>query len=258
MNIADVDGDGSISFNEFFFFVLVCQIPSRHFETAFKRKGGKINAKDFHKLLEANRKKIPFGQNLKLTKQQKDDYMLTCQEMINNIYNGRSEITFQEWMEFRNELQEMIWHYEFHQFDLDPHGHMSAFDFALSFFIYYIPFHKIQEYRDHLNSYEEYHHGCVSFKQYVAFQYFLKKKNDIISRVMEKKQLDLGELRTLVDEFEEENDYCHKHSVHISDEMLDAFIHAMDLDGNGVLDEQEVVGIIYNRKTIGGQKAKKN
>jgi len=119
MNIADVDGDGSISFNEFFFFVLVCQIPSKYFEAAFKKKGGKINAKDFHKILEANRKKIPFGQNLKLNKQQKDDYMLTCQEMINNIYNGRAEISFDEWMEFRNELQEMIWHYEFHQFDLD-------------------------------------------------------------------------------------------------------------------------------------------
>jgi len=134
---------------------------------------------------------------------------------------------------------------------------MSAFDFAQSFYIYYIPFHKIKEYQEHLNSYEEYKVGCVSFEQYVAFQYFLKKKNDIIQRVMEKKQLDLTGLRQLVDEFEEESGYCAKKNVHISDEMLDCFIHAMDLDGNGVLDEQEVVGIIFNRKTIGGQKVAK-
>jgi len=64
---------------------------------------------------------------------------------------------------------------------------MCAFDFAQSFFIYFIPFHKIKEYQDHLNSFDEYKQGCVSFKQYVAFQYFLKKKNDIIQRVMERK-----------------------------------------------------------------------
>jgi len=74
---------------------------------------------------------------------------------------------------------------------------------------------------------------------------------------MDKKSLDLAGLRELVNEFEEENDYCHKNKVHISDEMLDAFIHAMDLDGNGVLDGKEVIGIIYNRKTIGGQKMSK-
>jgi len=89
-----------------------------------------MNATDFAKVIESNRKKILFGQNLKLTKEQKEEYLQTCSEMIIRIYDGRDQITFDEWMEFRHELQEMVWHYEFHQFDLDRHGHMSAFDFA--------------------------------------------------------------------------------------------------------------------------------
>jgi len=36
--------------------------------------------------------------------------------------------------------------------------------------------------------------------------------------------------------------------------MLNAFLNAMDLDGNGVLDIDETVGILTTRKEIGGCK----
>lgn len=256
MNIADVDKDGSISFNEFFFFVLVNQIPSTYIAKEFERAGGHMTVDQFTKIIEAGRKKTLFGQNLKLSRQQKDDYLDTCKQMVERIYNGRKSISLCEWMDFRNELQEMIWSYEFHQFELDYKHHMSAYDFAQSFYVYYLPFHKIDEYMEHLNQYDHYKVGCVSFKQFVAFQYFLKYKAKIILRVIENKQLDMAGLRELVSEFQEENNYCKDNDVEISDEMLEAFIHAMDLDGNGSLDGEEVLGIIYNRKTIGGQKMK--
>ena len=91
----------------FFFFVLVAQIPSKYIEASFKKNGGRMTADKFAKVLEFHRKKILFGQNLKLTKEQKEDYFETCQGMIKNIWNGRESLTFNEWMEFRNELQEL-------------------------------------------------------------------------------------------------------------------------------------------------------
>jgi len=104
MKVADVDSDGMVSFNEFFFFVLIANIPSKYIESSFKKNGGKMTADKLAKAIEFHRKKILFGQNLKLTKEQKEDYMETVKGMVKNIYDGKQELTFSEWMEFRNEL----------------------------------------------------------------------------------------------------------------------------------------------------------
>lgn len=111
---------------------------------------------------------------------------------------------------------------------------------------------------NHLNSFEQYKLGCVDVQQYCAFQYFLKLKDKIVYKVSHEKQIDFVGMRELCDEFEANNDFCKKNSVHISDEMLKAFMDAMDLDGNGILDGEEVIGIIYRRKLIGGQILKKD
>merc|ERR1712100_682676 len=111
-------------------------------------------------------------------------------------------------MEFRNQLQEMLWHYEFHQFDCDSHDKIDSFDFAQSLFVYYIPFHKIPEYLEHLEQFRAQREQCCSVGQYCAFQYFLKQKTKIIQTVMAEGQIDFAGLRKLTDEFEAESPYC--------------------------------------------------
>lgn len=71
--------------------------------------------------------------------------------------------------------------------------------------------------------------------------------------VLDKGRIDFDGLRDLANEFEEKSDYCRQHRVHISDDMLRAFLNAMDLDGNGVLDVDETVGILSTRKEIGSR-----
>lgn len=70
--------------------------------------------------------------------------------MCLRIFAGKDHIHFQDYMEFRNELQEMLWHYEFHQFETDEQEHISTYDFAQSLFVYYVPMHKISDYLEHL------------------------------------------------------------------------------------------------------------
>lgn len=84
--------------------------------------------------------------------------------MVKRIFAGREELTFEQWMEFKNELSEMVWHYEFYQFDLDHNGHMTALDFASALLIHYVPFQKVKEYYDHLHTFEHSDKGSVSFK----------------------------------------------------------------------------------------------
>jgi len=68
---------------------------------------------------------------------------------------------------------------------------------------------------------------------------------------MTKGKIDFAGLRALCDEFQDEDEYCLKHGVKISDDMIRAFLDAMDLDGNGVLDAEEVIGILKRKKDIG-------
>lgn len=63
-------------------------------------------------------------------------------------------------------------------------------------------------------------------------------------------------MRELVDEFEEENEFCMRTSTKISNDLITAFLTAMDLDGNGVLDIEETVGILTHRKEIGSRQLK--
>lgn len=79
---------------------------------------------------------------------------------------------------------------------------------------------------------------------------------DIVNKVKEVKKIDQATLRELVDDFERDSDYCIENQVHISNEMIECFIHALDIDDSGILEEDEIVGILSNKKTIGGQKQK--
>lgn len=45
LHIADVDGNGQISFTEFFFFVLLMTSTDRTIKSEFKKTGGKMNMK---------------------------------------------------------------------------------------------------------------------------------------------------------------------------------------------------------------------
>jgi hypothetical protein len=178
--------------------------------------------------------------------------------MCERIFAGRKKITFDEYMAFRNELIESLWHYEFHQFDRDHNDHLSNYDLCQSMYIYYIPFQKIPEYQLHLDKYKELKKGVCDVQQYCAMQYFLRNRSKIIQTVMDKGKIDFEGLREICDEFERESEYCTAKNVHITDAILNAFLQSMDLDGNGVLDIEETVGVLTSRKEIGSRSLKKS
>ena len=86
---------------------------------------------------------------------------------------------------------------------------------------------------------------------------YFRNKTKIIQTVMDKGKIDFDGLREITDEFEKDSEYCKRKNVHITDSMLEAFLQSMDLDGNGVLDIEETVGILTTRKEIGSRSLKK-
>lgn len=118
--------------------------------------------------------------------------------MCIRIFGGKEEITCEQYLEFRNKLQEMIWHYEFYQFEEEKKGQISCYDFVQSLYVYYFPFHMIDTYLDHLSQFPQHKHEKITVEQYCAFQYFLKQRALIIDYVMTKGKIDIDGLKSLV------------------------------------------------------------
>lgn len=65
-------------------------------------------------------------------------------------------------------------------------------------------------------------------------------------------QIDAEGLRVIADEFAETHEYTQRTGVKISDTQIQTFLATLDLDGNNVLDTDEVIGILNKKKEIGG------
>lgn len=89
MRIADVDKEGTVTFTQFFFYVVVCQTPSKHIKTAFGKAGGEMDLDTFTKCIASHRKKSVFGQKHKMQKRQEEEFMETNRIMCKRIFAGR-------------------------------------------------------------------------------------------------------------------------------------------------------------------------
>lgn len=128
--------------------------------------------------------------------------------MVKNIFAGKTEITEGEFIRLRNDIQELLWHYEFYQFDTDANECITGHEFAQSLIIYF-PMKEFITYVNHLNQ-EEHHcllHEKCSYHEFVAFQYFLKQRQLIIDEVMANGKIDEDGLRIIADEFTEKHEF---------------------------------------------------
>lgn len=263
--LVDCDKQGAVSFTQFFFFVLMYQTADSVIENEFRKAGGKMNMLQFSKNLTQHRKKTQFGKKHDMLKRDEDDFLETNRQMTQKIFNNKVEIDVDTYLDLKDSIQEMLWHYEFNQYDTDKKETISAFDFAQSLMVYF-PYSTYQQYYDHIKhghgdgEHNHLNHERVTFDEFVAFQYFMKERDLIINYVQRHGVIDQDKLQELADDFSQRNYFCKTKGVKISPHQIEAFLCAMDLDGNKVLDAEEVVGILNKRKTIGngGAKQKKS
>lgn len=126
------------------------------------------------KVVGSHKLKTNFNPKTTLSKKQVDEFLDVKIGMLERIFKGKEEISFDDYIQFRNFTIEHLWHYEFHQFDIDSQDHMSDHDVAQSLFVYYIPFQKINNYLLHLDKFVDNKTKACDFNEYCAFQYFLR------------------------------------------------------------------------------------
>lgn len=124
----------------------------------------------FSKNLTAHRKKTQFGKKHDMLKRDEEDFQNSNRQICQKIFNKELEIEVNRYLDLRDDIQQLLWHYEFHQYDTDENdGTISAFDFAQSLLVYF-PFNSYEEYYSHIQS-EGKHlkEGRVTYREFIAF-----------------------------------------------------------------------------------------
>jgi hypothetical protein len=84
-----------------------------------------------------------------MLKRDEEDFLETNRQISQRIFNNEVEIDVDYYLDLKDSIQELLWHYEFHQYDTDKKETISAFDFAQSLLVF-LPFNSYQQYYDHI------------------------------------------------------------------------------------------------------------
>lgn len=76
----------------------------------------------------------------------------------------------------------------------------------------------------------------ITFKEYVAFQYFLQNVDLLKSKVSQYRYMDYDMFCEVIQAFCKENDYCKQNKVTISEAQAKACFLLLDLDESGELE----------------------
>ncbi len=264
LKVADANGDGVISFPEFLFFITILQLPIGLLAKEFAKvdaTGMKMSKEQFSKTLTRLRKKTLLGQkqtnrgsgvlpDARMVSAQEEDFQRANDEICNELFGKKEFCTLKDFIDFRQKVRTALRHYEFYQYGLEDEEKktISAENFVKSLLVC-MPLNNVQPYLKRIHQIKL--DGEVTFEEFIAFQNFIDDVDTIKEKVLAYRYITVEQLRKLADEFSHNDEYCKKHKVRISDIQIAALVHLLDLDDNGQLDHDEVVGVLEDRMMLG-------
>lgn len=141
IQIIDADNSGELSFTEFFFFILLMQIPVNTMRKEFsKYPDSLMNHEQFSKTLRKLRKKTTTGNRsvdtVKIDARQihasEDEFFATNKGLVDNIFKQRTQINYNDFLSLRSQIHEDLLHYDFFTYELDDNDTISIEDFLKS------------------------------------------------------------------------------------------------------------------------------
>ena len=127
-NIIDFDGDGSISFPEFVFFLTIFQLPPGILRKTFRKyEGAKMDKKQFseeltnlrHKTLQGSKQVNKVIIDARQIAATEDDFLATNLALVNRLFAKKEFVTAIDIMKLREEVRQLLWQYEFENYDPD-------------------------------------------------------------------------------------------------------------------------------------------
>ncbi|KAN0024883.1 hypothetical protein ACTFIV_009292 [Dictyostelium citrinum] len=251
--IADVDGDGLISFGEFMFFSTLLSIPESSVPIAFKimdvNGDGSIDANEFNSILKILSNQSPFAKNTIATA---PNTKISSQGFNSHLFGkkGDKRLTLEQFQKFLSQLRRDVLQLEFNFYDPSGKGQISQRDFGL-LLISYCKLGQLEQHSKALsslpNTIDDKNKG-ISFEQFVSFNTLLDKLHDV--------ELSMDLYKGINQPFTKSQfKYVSKIICNIDPqpEVVNTVYQVFDTDKNGDLAKDEFVEVMERRKYRGLQ-----
>lgn len=240
--LADLDGDGLISYGEFIFFLTMLGIPQRHIRSAFimfdRDDSGGLDREEFAQVLKIMRDRSPATSLARGFEDRKDADMV-----FNRFFHGEQQdrISFAEFESWLTSLHNAVRELEFARFDERNVGSIPMSYFGISLVGYAAP-RAVPGYLKRCESLMG-REGRVTKEEFLAFTAVLEHLEDIITVVQmfsasgyEMCQRDFNRAVKAVT------------GQSLSQTVLDTIFVVFDNDGDGHLDYDELMGVLSHRQ----------
>ncbi|CAG9315575.1 unnamed protein product [Blepharisma stoltei] len=267
--IADANGDGKLSFSEYFFFIVLLSTGAKWFKEMFKSYGGTVTREQFIEIMKEAKKRSPQGKHMVNTKGHLDprssnvtdeqfrESCLTLSELF--FKNDKNLISWREFMNLKNLIMEELLYYEFHAFEVDEDMSISSEDFAKSI-ISYMPVSKAAEYLRRLETLKL--KGRVKYSEYMAFMIILQQSKRLENALLFKRTehgraLSRKDIKKVLAKLCKDSKFCRNNGLSISDIQIKVFVELLDLDDSGFLEPEEFFNVLVSRDSFGTAQASK-
>ncbi|EGC29805.1 hypothetical protein DICPUDRAFT_158565 [Dictyostelium purpureum] len=182
--IADVDGDGLISFSEFMFFSTLLSIPENSAPIAFKvmdiNGDGSVDINEFISIIKILSHQSPFAMNATTSP---NTAPFTSKGSLSFLFgkNGEKRLTGAQFQQFLSQLRRDVLHLEFNFYDPKSTGVISQRDFGLLL----ISYCKLGQMKQHMGALSslpstvDSQNKGITFEQFVSFNKLLDKLPDV-------------------------------------------------------------------------------
>ncbi|KAF2068748.1 hypothetical protein CYY_009929 [Polysphondylium violaceum] len=249
--IADVDGDGLISYSEFMFFSTLLSIPENSVAIAFKimdvNHDNSIDANEFMSIIRILSTQSEFSKTATATT---PNTPISSQGFISHLFgaDGKKKLSLEQFQNFLSQLRKDVLNLEFKFYDPQNTGYISQRDFGL-LLVSYSKLGKLESHINAINSLpntvDDKNKG-ISFEQFASFNKLLDKLEDV--------ELSMDLYKGINQPFSKKQfRYVSKIvcDVNPQPEVVDTVYKIFDTDQNGDLAKDEFVSIMERRKYRG-------
>ena len=262
----DADGDGTISFTEYFFFLVLLQSEDRDIRKTWKKYEDKssktVTRENCIKMLRELRKSTQAGArqmdrvsiDARAIKATEEDFTRTNHHLVELLFKDKDSISYDDILSLQFQFWEDLWHYHFHTLEPNDKGRIST-PMLLSSKLCDLPGSSIEKYRQQISKIERElgdNDPGITLQEFIVVQIFFNSMSKVKSKMFQRSFLEYDDFKDIFYEITSEVNYVKKNKVKVPEYVCQSLFGLLDADNSGELEPHEVLE--FNRSIMGKPK----